>query len=416
MICLKKILYEQRKALIMKYKVGDKVRIIDKWVAGCNQNRAGQMDHWLGKVMTICKIFDNRAYFMEEDRGEHCGDGWLWNEKCIAGLADNHKIVITSDGKETLARLYDGEKVIKSAVAKCSPDDKFSFNFGANLAFERLMNEEKKEEHEGEWRAVDRRAKAGDYIRLLSKGGYYFNEIGDILKVHSADACTGGVHVLGRDHKRDTTHPDFGFYYTNDEFEVVERVSTDEKPREFKIGDKVRITAGYAMGKTGEIVINDGTDKAPWGIKVGGGRPVWKYAKNLELIEDKPKFEVGKYYKYSHGICEDGVIKVVKVEGDRAYYKIINGLADDNCQKNFNIESYFANCLTLIEDYQEKPKYYNGKVVCVMCDNKDFTVGKVYEFKDGTLVDDQGAMRYDGCRIKHPSEIVNIYKFIPFVE
>ena len=53
MICLKKILYEQRKAKLMKYKVGDKVRIIGKWIAGCNQNNEGKMDKWLGKVMTI---------------------------------------------------------------------------------------------------------------------------------------------------------------------------------------------------------------------------------------------------------------------------------------------------------------------------------------------------------------------------
>lgn len=144
MICLKKLLYEQRKAKIMKYKVGDKVRIIDKWVDGCNQNREGRMDKWLGKVMTIRSIYDNRAYQMEEDRTEFLGDGWLWNDKCIAGLADNYKIVITINGKETLARLYDGAKVIKTAVAKCSPDDTFDFQIGAKLAFERLTAEEKK--------------------------------------------------------------------------------------------------------------------------------------------------------------------------------------------------------------------------------------------------------------------------------
>lgn len=314
----------------MKYKVGDKVRIIDKWVDGCSQNREGEMDKWLGKVMTIRSIYENRAYRMEEDRTEHFGNGWLWNEKCIAGLADNHKIVITSDGKETLARLYEGNKVIKSATAKCSPDDEFDFAIGAKIAFERLMAE--------------------------------------------------------------------------------------KKPLELKVGDRVRIIKGIGCGKSGKITQDDGTGVAPYLVKFDDGGELWKFGDRLELIEDKPKFEIGKYYKYVRGKFDDGIIKILKVDGDRAYYEIIDGLADDSSRKDFDIESPYAHCLALIEGYQEKPKYYNGKVVCVECEDKDYTVGKVYEFKDGTLVDDQGAVRYKHCRVKHPSEIVSIYKFIPYVE
>lgn len=48
------------------------------------------------------------------------------------------KIVITSDGKTTLARLYENGKVTKTAKAECSPGDKFDFTVGAKLAFERL--------------------------------------------------------------------------------------------------------------------------------------------------------------------------------------------------------------------------------------------------------------------------------------
>ena len=56
-----------------------------------------------------------------------------------------NKIVITTDGTETLARLYDGNKVIKTATAKCSPDDNFSFETGAKIAFERLIDYAEKE-------------------------------------------------------------------------------------------------------------------------------------------------------------------------------------------------------------------------------------------------------------------------------
>lgn len=126
----------------MKYKIGDKVRIVDKWNVHCNNNSCGEMDHWLGKVMTIRDI-DRHCYRMVEDELENFGRGWFWNEHCIAELAVDQKIVITVNGNETLARLYDGKNVVKSATAKCSPDDEFDFEVGAKLAIERLFLTEK---------------------------------------------------------------------------------------------------------------------------------------------------------------------------------------------------------------------------------------------------------------------------------
>ena len=130
----------------MKYKVGDKVRIVSEWGKGCYQNDLGRMDKWLGKNMTIRAICFGRSYKMKEDATENRGGGWLWNENCIAGLVCEKKIVITTEGTETLARLYDGNKVVKTATAKCSPDDIFSFEAGAKIAFERLFDSEEKEE------------------------------------------------------------------------------------------------------------------------------------------------------------------------------------------------------------------------------------------------------------------------------
>lgn len=132
----------------MKYKVGDKVRIVSKWSKGCCQNSRGKMDKWLGKVMTVRYVGD-LAYRMVEDSTENGGYGWFWNENCIAGLACENKIVITTDGTETLARLYDGKKIVKTATAKCSPDDKFSFETGAKIAFERLFDSEEPKHFSG---------------------------------------------------------------------------------------------------------------------------------------------------------------------------------------------------------------------------------------------------------------------------
>lgn len=68
-----------------KYKVGDKVKIIDKWVDGCGQNFDGEMNKWLGKVMTIKFVDTDNSYHMDEDINENCGCGWYWNDKCIEG-------------------------------------------------------------------------------------------------------------------------------------------------------------------------------------------------------------------------------------------------------------------------------------------------------------------------------------------
>lgn len=130
----------------MKYKVGDRVRIKTELKS---PTRSGiflnpKMCKWAGRVMTIESV-GHSTYRMLEDVGElRPGEGWLWDEDWIEGLADNFKIVITTEGDTVLARLYDGKKVIEEAKATCSKDDKFVFATGAQLAFDRLLGNEQK--------------------------------------------------------------------------------------------------------------------------------------------------------------------------------------------------------------------------------------------------------------------------------
>lgn len=69
----------------MAYKVGDKVRIVDH--RADNMNHSGEMDKWLGKVMTIreCSL---AQYRMKEDYGEYNGYGWQWDDSMISGLVE----------------------------------------------------------------------------------------------------------------------------------------------------------------------------------------------------------------------------------------------------------------------------------------------------------------------------------------
>lgn len=177
----------------MKYKVGDRVRIVSKWKddGSCAQNWEGKMDKWLGKVMTIRKTL-GLWYRMEEDKYETI-DGWAWNEKCISGLAIEEKIIIYSDGKTVTAKKMNGKKIEKKAEAKCSPGDDFDFYTGAKLAFERLFEE---------------RLKPGDICVVTNAEGHMFKN-GDIVIVagswegnrvtcfgKSKDTCNVGAYPL----------------------------------------------------------------------------------------------------------------------------------------------------------------------------------------------------------------------------
>lgn len=195
-----------------KYKVGDKVRIVSEWNEKTMEAAFGSMDKWLGKVMTIREVwtdYGKAVYKMEEDKND-VTNGWVWNEACIAGLANKFnvgerykvgcngfpengniieitsvegnkvyyktikgkagirqkfdemsifaknliplteqndntkKIVITTDGKTTTAKMYDGKSCIKVSEARCCQSDMFDFQTGAEIAFNRLFVEPEK--------------------------------------------------------------------------------------------------------------------------------------------------------------------------------------------------------------------------------------------------------------------------------
>lgn len=300
-------------------------------------------EHSNEKYFTIGKVYDVIDGKITNDN-DFCYDrekdviAWLSKWYTFEKVNDQ-KIVITTDGTETLARLYDGNKVVKTATAKCSPADTFDFKTGAEIAFNRLM----------------------------------------------------GVSAVKEEKKPQKEEP------------------------KFKVGDHVRFTKNpvlaFKVGDTGTIIEEDGSS-IPYKVsRDGDGLVVWTRPCNLEKVDEKPfKFEVGKQYRRGDAVIE--IEKAEKLPHDVRYrYKTVKG--DTGFLSFFDEHSVFASD---VKPY-DPPKYYNGKVVCVRCDDKDFTVGKVYEFIDGSIRDDSGNLRYQGfLRCKHPSEIVNIYKFIPLVE
>lgn len=129
-----------------KYKVGDKVRIVDHRTD--NMHHFGKMDKWLGKVMTIRECLLS-GYWMEEDYGENIGFGWRWDDSMISGLAEPERepctVELRFDGMITTAALKRGGRDVKTAEARCNPKDTYSRAEGARVAVERLFAKKRKE-------------------------------------------------------------------------------------------------------------------------------------------------------------------------------------------------------------------------------------------------------------------------------
>lgn len=127
-----------------KFSIGDRVKSTEK----CAHNGAGE----IGTVRYVCHYigveWDNDVWG-HDGLGEYiCKNGHGWNvmEHEIERINGDQKIIITHDNHTTLARLYEGDKVIKSAEAKCMPTDTFDFlKEGAKRAFARLIEDEKQD-------------------------------------------------------------------------------------------------------------------------------------------------------------------------------------------------------------------------------------------------------------------------------
>lgn len=118
----------------MKFKVGDKVRILDgskaKYYAG---EWVNDMDKYVGREAVISRTYSGTREVKLE------GICWTYDVRYLEPV--NPKIVITTDGQTTCARYYIGKRVGAEAVAKCHPSDQFNFDIGAHVALHRLLDQ-----------------------------------------------------------------------------------------------------------------------------------------------------------------------------------------------------------------------------------------------------------------------------------
>jgi hypothetical protein len=162
----------------MKHKIGDKVRVRDDLELGerysmSNHNFSdfvtSEMIMFKGKEVTILDDNFCGKYRIKEDNGK-----WRWTDEMFSGLAANFpKVVITTDGKTTTAKMYEGKKLLKTAESSCSPEDTFDFAVGAKLALERVTEKEQK-------------FKIGQFVRVINNDTNNFL-IGQIVQIIKFD-------------------------------------------------------------------------------------------------------------------------------------------------------------------------------------------------------------------------------------
>lgn len=124
-----------------KFKVGDYVIGNEKADLYYTYTTTG----WVGKVVEI----NNNGSF------NACGLTPRGDEYTVRGLNFTYfdlytgdqpnKIVITTDGCTTTAKMYRGKQLVEVQTTKCHPDDRFDFKVGAKIALDRLVGCKKEE-------------------------------------------------------------------------------------------------------------------------------------------------------------------------------------------------------------------------------------------------------------------------------
>lgn len=160
-----------------KFKVGDKVKLIA--YNTCAKKK------YLGKILEVesrCDVPDTG----EEGYTLVGVDYFRFFPNELEKV--NEIIVIYSNQNKVIAL---DKRTGNKAETICSPEDTFDFEFGAKLAFDRLMGRKEKV------REVKRKANPGEYIKIVKPQltfGKYFK--GDILKVINAPVLLDYVVVV----------------------------------------------------------------------------------------------------------------------------------------------------------------------------------------------------------------------------
>lgn len=195
----------------------------------------------------------------------------------------NQEIHITTDGKTTYAVLKQNGKVLSRSEAKCHPDDKFDFETGAKIAFDRLEIKKEVKQPENPF-------KPGDIVECI----FDFKTFG----AFPPKGTRGEILELD-DHKSDAVDYCVRVRWErgiNQWCSVKKLKKVDKFPKySFKVGDRVRFRSWDDMES------EFGVDPKTGSINIRGKiyfdkymRPLCKTYATIESIR----------------VCRDGLLRV----------------------------------------------------------------------------------------------------------
>ena len=329
-----------------KYKVGKKVRVRKDLVVDGLYGDWGfalGMMPMLGKIVEIENVYGDGTCRIKEF-------GYVWTHEMFESLEQS--IHIYTDGATTTAILREGKKTVKKALAKCNPNDEFDFKIGASLALDRLFGKEPEQPTEQhKVREVKRRAKVGEWIKIVDGSGCSRTKVGDIARVTTlwgGYICPDGVDYITTEGVEGT-----GWHCR---YVVLEGY----KPPTFD----------WEAFETQKIAVHcDTEEKAKAFLKECHNRGL-TWCGGRDLLNHRN-------------------------------WDVYHGETCYTSKVSFGPKSYFEErgdtiipCPVTAEP--EPPTYYNGKVVCVATNSGVYhTVGKIYECKDGFLDSDIGKGRHN---------------------
>lgn len=361
-----------------KFKVGDKVRILD---GSKIKNYLGgwilKMGRHVGEVHEISNV-EHLSSYSTNYRLE--GVAYVWDERGLERCG-NETIVIYRKDNEVIAL---DKRTGKKAIAKCSPEDTFDFNVGSKLAFDRLMNGNKESTI-----VEDMRKRLKSYCDSKSCSNCILDS--------PMYRCGRGVHFMTKDKAGNYTMSDEEIIHA---FNIVFGTGIKEVKRRAKVGEYVKIVnavSSYGNYKNGDIlkIVDDAYGYARYGHHPGEALYNHEYVvlegynpdKHGELKEPH-KFKVGDIVKGNSESDEKYAITTSNMTRGKVTYVSENGaitievlshktMPDEVGEKFVCAAKYFD----LVE---ETPKLYNGKIIFIKGDDI-FKTGHIYEVKDGRI-------------------------------
>lgn len=161
----------------------------------------------------------------------------------------------------------------------------------------------------------------------------------------------------------------------------------------YKVGDKVRVRRDLTRGKcgkqfvVGEMLLRRGeiaviTKEINGCYFISGDADPWLWTD--EMLEPIRNEKIV--------ITSDGVTTIARKYDGKNLIKEAKAVCSKDDTFNFDVGAKLAMERLMKED---KPKLYNGKVVCVSSGiySMGYTKGKIYQFENGSVVDDDGTTR-----------------------